>query len=57
MQSMCWSIKRSLTQANKSQVLQITHNYLVGDGQTDNGVVGDLLTDEQKERFLYNFDD
>lgn len=57
MQSMCWSIKRSLTQANKSQVLQITHNYLVGDGQTDNGVVGDLLTDEQKERFLDNFDD
>ena len=57
MQSMCWSIKRSLTQANKSQVLQITHNYLVGDGQSDNGVVGDLLTDEQKERFLDNFDD
>jgi hypothetical protein len=54
---MCWNIKRSLTQANKSQVLRITHNYLVGDGQTDNGVVGDLLTDEQKERFLDNFDD
>ena len=57
MQSMCWNIKRSLAQANKSQVLLITHNYLVGDGQTDNGVVGDLLTDEQKERFLDNFDD
>ena len=57
MQSMCWNIKRSLTQANKSLVLQITHNYLVGDGQADSGVVGDLLTDEQKERFLDNFDD
>jgi hypothetical protein len=54
---MCWEIKSLLAQANESQVLQITHNYLVGDGQTDNGVIGDLLTDEQKERFLDNFDD
>ena len=57
MWSLCQNIKRSLAQANQNKVIQITHNYLVGDGQQDNGVVGDLLTDEQKERFIDNFDD
>ena len=40
-----------------AKVTQVTHDYLVGDGQTNEGVVGDLLTDEQKERFIDNFDD
>lgn len=57
MRKLCEDIKSRLTRANEVLSTKITHDYLIGDGQTDNGVVGDLLTDEQKERFLDNFDD
>lgn len=57
MWKLCQEAKGYLTKANEVISTKITHDYLIGDGQTDDGVVGDLLTDEQKERFLENFDD
>lgn len=58
MSTLCGAVSSYLTKANKILSRRETHNYLVGDEQTgQQGVVSDLLTDQQKERFLYNFDD
>lgn len=58
LQKLSNSIRGQLEKANKVISQRETHKYLVGDEQSESqGVVGDLLTDQQKERFLYNFDD
>jgi hypothetical protein len=57
MWKLCQEAKGHLTKANRVISTKITHDYLIGDGQANEGVIGDLLTDEQKERFLENFDD
>lgn len=58
LQLLCGSIEGHLNDANRIISQRETHKYLLGDEQNgQQGVVSDLLTDEQKERFLYNFDD
>ena len=57
MKQLCWDIKSTLANGNTKIIRDTTHNYLFGDGNTDQGVAGDLLTEEQKNRFLENFDD
>lgn len=58
MQSLCSIIGSKLTEANKIISERETHEYLLGaDEEQETGAISDLLTDQQKERFLSNFDD
>lgn len=58
LQSECGSIRGHLVEANKKISQRETHKFLLGDEvEEKKGVIDDLLTDQQKERFLYNFDD
>ena len=56
LQIICSNVKSLLIKANKEISRRQTHNFLVGEDEND-GVVSDLLTEEQKNRFLENFDD
>lgn len=52
------AIRSHLISANKVISLKETHKYLLGDKDLEvQGVLDDLLTEEQKERFIDNFDD
>lgn len=56
LQIICSNVKSLLIKANKEISRRDTHSFLVGE-DGDNGAISDLLTDEQKNRFLENFDD
>lgn len=56
LQITCDNVKNLLIKANKEISRRQTHNFLVGEDE-ESGVISDLLTEEQKNRFLENFDD
>lgn len=55
LQLICSNVKNLLIKANKEISRRETHNFLIG--EEDDGVISDLLSEEQKNRFLENFDD
>ena len=56
LQIICSNVKSLLIKANKEISRRETHSFLVGEDE-DSGAISDLLTEEQKNRFLENFDD